>query len=98
MKIIGIAMALPGVTQAQIALYIADEARVAWDLYAQGVIRENYTRTDRPGVVTVFECASVAEVEQVCQVFPLVQAGLIGFEFMPVGYFKPWAGNLTAQP
>ena len=94
MKIIGIATAKPGVTQDQLKPFMKDEAREAWRLYQADVIRENYTRTDHPGVVTIFECASVADAERICQAFPLVREGLIDFEFIPVGYFQPWAGNL----
>ena len=96
MKIIGIASARPGVTQAQLAPHMAAEAREAWRLYQADVIRENYTRTDHPGVVTVFECESVDAAKEVCKAFPLVREGLIDLEFIPVGFFKPWAGNLAS--
>ena len=98
MKIIGIATARPGVTQEQLKPHMEAEAKEAWRLYEADIIRENYTRTDHPGVVTVFECESVAQAEQICKGFPLVREGLIDFEFIPLGYFKPWAGNLGGKP
>ena len=94
MKIIGIATARPGITQEQLKQFMAAEAKEAWRLYEGDVIRENYSRTDQPGVVTIVECASIQEAERVCQGFPLVREGLIDFQFISVGFFKPWAGNL----
>lgn len=84
-----------GVSQQQIGELMRDEASRAWELYEQNIIREIYVLQDRPGVVTVFECASLDEVKQISQSFPLVQKGLIEFDFMVLGPFTNYAKLFT---
>jgi hypothetical protein len=97
MKIIAYDRVKPGVTLEQIRPHLKKEARHAWDLYERGIIRENYMRTDQPGAVVVLECADVAEAKRLFADLPLVQAGLIEFEFMPVGAFTPWGGLFAPE-
>ncbi len=97
MKIIGFDHVKPGVTLEQIRPYLKAEARHAWELYKQGILRENYMRTDKPGAVVVLECQDVAEAERLFADLPLVKAGLIAFEFMPVGAFTPWEGLFAPE-
>jgi hypothetical protein len=94
-KIIAYDRVMPGVTLEQIRPHLKQEARHAWDLYEKGIIRENYLRTDKPGAVVVLECADVDEARRLFADLPLVQAGLIEFEFMPVGAFTPWGALFT---
>jgi hypothetical protein len=51
-----------------------------WRLWKAGIVRENYARADLPGVVIVFECASVDEAKRHIADFPLTRAGLIEWE------------------
>ncbi|QDU66742.1 YciI family protein [Engelhardtia mirabilis] len=80
----------PGVTLEQVAPLLKQEARHAWELYKQGVIRENYLRTDKPGALIVMEVDSVEQARSITDTFPLVKAGLIEFRFIPVGAFTPY--------
>jgi hypothetical protein len=89
MKIIAYDHILPGASLDKIQPLLREEVAHAWELWKAGIIRENYSRTDRPGAVIVFECASVEEARGYVNQFPLVKAGLTEFDFIPVGAFTP---------
>jgi muconolactone delta-isomerase len=64
--------------------HLKAEAARAWELYQAGVFRELYFRQDRPEAVLILECADVEEAEDVLSTLPLVKAGLITFEIIPL--------------
>ncbi|HUE99586.1 MAG TPA: muconolactone Delta-isomerase family protein [Anaerolineales bacterium] len=68
----------------QFTPHIKAEARRAWELYQSGTIRELYFRADRSEAVLILECADVSEAQQTLASLPLVQAGLIRFEIIPL--------------
>jgi len=96
MKIIAVDRILPTATEEKIRNVVIQEAMHTWTLYSKDVIREMYFRKDRPGVVLVLECANAAEARQLLSTFPLVTAGVIEFEVIPVGYFVPF-GTLISK-
>jgi muconolactone delta-isomerase len=65
------------------------EARRAWELQQADVIREIYFRADRPNGVLVLEVPDLAEARRVIDSLPLVAAGLIDFDLVPL---KPYPG------
>jgi len=65
------------------------EARRAWELYQQDVLREIYFRADRPNGVLVLEVPDLAAARAVIDSLPLVAAGLIDFDLVPL---KPYPG------
>jgi hypothetical protein len=69
------------------------EARQVWDLYQAGVIREMYFRADRPNGVLVLEVPDPAAAREAVDSLPLVAAGLIDFDLVPL---KPYSG--VARP
>ncbi len=89
-KIVAIDHLLPGATEAKVMALMKEEAELAWRYMKAGVIRENYLRQDGKGAMAVLECSSVAEARSIMNSFPLVKAGLIEFEFIPLGTFTPW--------
>ena len=91
-KVIGVTRTLPGVSPEQMLPHMQAEAQLAWDLYREGRISENYMRTDGGGALTIFNCRTVEEAKAIGDQFPLVQAGYISFEYLPVGAFTPWQG------
>ena len=97
MKIFAYDVAKPGVELNQIEPLLKKEAHHAWELYKKGIVRELYFRTDRPGVVLVLECKDVEEAREFTNELPLVQAGLIEFNFIPVGAFVPWESLFTEK-
>jgi len=60
------------------------EARRVWELQQSGTLREIYFRQDQSTAVLVLECESVAEAQKELGSLPLVQAGLITFEIIPL--------------
>lgn len=84
MKILAIEKDVPGLTPTRFKPYLREEALRVWELYQAGVIRELYFRQDRPDAVLVLECANAAEARRVLDSLPLVKAGLIAFELLPL--------------
>jgi muconolactone delta-isomerase len=60
------------------------EARAVWNLQQQGIVREVYFRADRHEAVLMLECADIAEAQAHLAALPLVQAGLITFDVIPL--------------
>jgi hypothetical protein len=85
MKIIAYDNFKPNVTLEDLKPYLRDEVSNVWRLWKAGVVRENYARADVGGVVIVFECKDVAEVQQYIADFPLTKAGLIEWQYIPLG-------------
>ena len=84
MKILAMEVETGGVKPEQYASYLKDEARIVWELYQSGVIRELYFRADRPEAVLILECRDEDEAQQTLKSLPLVQAGLIRFDVIPL--------------
>ena len=90
MKILAMEKAVPGVAAAAFTpeLLKAEAARV-WELQQLGALREIWFRQDRSDAVLVLECADAAEAQRTLAALPLVAAGLIAFEVIPL---KPYPG------
>jgi hypothetical protein len=91
MKLLAIEHEMPGKTAADFAPHLRAEAQRVWVLSQAGVIRESYFRADRDEAVLVLECAGVEEAEEVLGSLPLVQAGLIQFEVIPLKAYPGFA-------
>ena len=64
--------------------HLKAEATRVWELYHAGTIRELYFRADREEAILVLECADEREATQALNTLPLVKAGLIGFDVIPL--------------
>ncbi len=98
MKILAIEHEIPGVPdEAFTAPLSKAEAARAWALHQEGVIRELYFWADRHEAVLILECADADEARAVLDTLPLVQAGLIAFEVIPLvaypGFARLFAGE-----
>jgi muconolactone delta-isomerase len=94
MRILAIERPVDGVTDDDFTPELgAAEARRAWDLQQAGVIRELYFRADESAAVLVLECTDVAEAEGALATLPMVAAGLIRFELVPLRAY-PGFGRL----
>jgi hypothetical protein len=65
------------------------EARTVWDLCQGDVLREVYYRADRSDAVLVFEVPDMAVARAAIDSLPLVAAGLIDFDLVPL---RPYPG------
>ena len=84
MKILALEQDIPGVKDEQFYPHLNDEAARVWELYQAGVLREIYFRQDRSNAVLVLECSDVGEARGLLETLPLVRAGLIDFEIIPL--------------
>jgi muconolactone delta-isomerase len=84
LKILALEKEIPNTTSEQFTTYLKAEAARAWELYKSGQLREFYFRQDRKEAVLVLECADVIEAHKLLGTLPLVQAGLITFEVIPL--------------
>jgi muconolactone delta-isomerase len=89
MKILALEQEVPGTTAAAFTPHSRAEAARVWELQQSGVLREIFFRADRPDAVLILECADAGEAERVLATLPLVQAGLITFDIIPL---KPYPG------
>lgn len=84
MKILAMEVEKEGVKPEQYPPHLQAEARRVWDLYQSGIIRELYFRADRSEAVLILECGDALEAKQIIETLPLVQAGLITFDVIPL--------------
>ena len=95
-KILAIEQELPDVTAGQFDPYLEAEAARVWELYQSGLIRELYFDRDAHRAVLMLECPDEIEAQHALQTLPLVQAGLINFEVIPLIPYSGF-GRLFAQ-
>ena len=84
MRVIAFDRFRPGVTMETIQPLLAEEVANVWNLWKQGVVRENYARADEPGVVIVFEVEDVATAQALVAEFPMTKAGYLEWSFVPL--------------
>ncbi len=84
MKILAMEIETAGITPEQFGPHLKAEAGRVWELYQKGLIRELYFRADRSEAVLILECENISEARQTLESLPLVQAGLISFEVIPL--------------
>ncbi len=88
MKILVLPKPTEGVSREELLSHAAAEIQAVWELYAQGICREFYTRTDQSGrVVLMFECATMEAAKEALATLPFVQLDLIDFDLIPLAPF-----------
>ena len=96
MKILAMEVEVEGIRPRQYEPHLKAEAQRVWELYQNGVIRELYFRADRSEAVLMLECTNMDEAKQILESLPLVKAGLITFEVIPLvpypGFARLFAG------
>lgn len=81
MKILAFEKEMPGVTDSKYTPYLEAEARKAWELQQEGLIRELYF-TDDHCAVLILEARDKAHAREIVDQLPLVQQKLIDFDLM----------------
>ena len=84
MKLLALEHEVDGTTPDVFQPLLKAEAQRVWQLQQAGVLREVYFRQDQATAVLVLECENVAEAQKDLGSLPLVQAGLITFEIIPL--------------
>jgi muconolactone delta-isomerase len=89
MRILAIEKASLEISADQFLPFLKAEAARAWELYQAGILRELYFRADRKEAVLLMECSTLDEAESALASLPLVEAGLISFDIIPL---RPYPG------
>jgi muconolactone delta-isomerase len=84
MKFLALEKELPGSSAKAFQLLLKAEAQRIWELQQAGVIREIYFNSNRHTAVIMLECPDSAEAGRTLATLPLVTAGLIAFELIPL--------------
>jgi len=85
MQILAIEKEVAGITESDFEPHLKRaEAVSVWELHQAGVFRELYFREDWPGAVLMLECEDVEAAREVLNTLPMVQAGLIAFDVIPL--------------
>lgn len=90
MKILAIEKELPDVLSSDYAPHLEAEARKAWELHQQGLIRELYF-TDDHCAVLMLEARDKAHAREIVNQLPLVQQKLIDFELLALTAYPGFA-------
>jgi len=97
MKILVLPRPIEGVAREEMLQHAAEEIQAVWELYAQGICREFYTRANEPGrVVLMFESASVEAAKEALATLPFARLHLIDFDVIPLAPF-PRVGSAFQQ-
>ena len=79
---------IEGVSREELLQHSAEEIQAVWQLYAQGICREFYTRANEPGrVVMMFESENVEASKEALATLPFVKLHLIDFDLIPLAPF-----------
>src|SRR5579864_620402 len=88
MKILVMPKPREGVAREKLLQHADAEIQAVWELYAQGICREFYTRANEPGrVVLMFECATLEAAKEALATLPFAQLHLIDFDLIPLAPF-----------
>jgi len=85
MKMLALEREVPGVVDAEFTPeLLRSEAEMAWRLHMGGILREVYFSADKREAVLILECSTVEEARASLAELPLVRAGLIAFDVIPL--------------
>ncbi len=88
MKILVLPRRREGVPLETMQPHFNAEVQAVWDLYAQGVVRELYTRADQPGAaILTVESPSVDDARKTLAKLPLVELNMLDLDFIPLAPF-----------
>jgi hypothetical protein len=91
MKLLALEKEIPGTPPGAFQPVLKAEARSIWDLQQSGTLREIYFREDTHTAVLVLECTDMEAARHLLATLPLVQAGLIAFDLIPLMPYNGFA-------
>jgi muconolactone delta-isomerase len=89
MKILALEKETKQTQQNKFDPYLQDEAAKVYELYLSGIIRELYFHETEHTAILILECSDANEAQKVLSELPLVKAGLITFDLIPL---VPYSG------
>jgi len=90
MKILAIEKEMPGVADSDYKPWLETEARKAWELHQEGLIRELYF-TDEHCAVLVLEVRDKTHAREIIGQLPLVKQKLIDFDLLALTAYPGFA-------
>ncbi len=84
MQTLAIEREVPGCNPDYFHPHLKAEAQKIWDLQQYGFVREIWFNALDHTAVIILECESIEEARAQLQWLPLVQAGLITFDLLPL--------------
>ncbi|HEY4065809.1 MAG TPA: hypothetical protein VGM74_02850 [Burkholderiaceae bacterium] len=97
MKVFAIGTFSKPPTPEQRAEFMPKEVPNTLQLYLDGKIEQFWFRQDKPGTVFLMDVASVDEAKSLIGKLPLTDAGLLMYEFMPVGPLAPLGSLIPSK-
>ena len=89
MQILAISKLVKGVTPDSIGQLGADEVKHTLESYLDGTIRNFWFQVNRPGIVFILECSDENEARKVMNELPLVVAGMMIVDLIPLQPLMP---------
>lgn len=89
MQFLLIARVVEGVSMEQVLPHVKDEAAKVWEEYTADIVRSIHYIADMSGAVLMCEAASLQAMQEIAAQFPMVQAGVLKMEVLPL---KPYTG------
>ena len=89
MQILAISKKQDGATPEKMRLHLADEVKHTLEAYLDGKVRDFWFKVNGMGVVLMLETANEDEARSIIKELPLVAAGLIDFDLIPLQPLKP---------
>ena len=89
MRVLALEIERPGGSERDIQPHLVAEATEVWRLYQEGIVREAFFRADKKCAVLVLESSGIEEAKAALGRLPLVRAGLIDFDVIPL---VPYSG------
>ena len=96
MQFLMIATITPDSPKKEVVAQIRQEALAAWRLWEQEIVRSVYYKADMSGAVMIMEADSVEEIEEALDTLPMIHAGLLSTEIIPLKAYTGW-GKLFAK-
>ncbi len=96
MKILALEKEVSQTADVNMKSLLESEAKRVWELMQSNLLREIYFRADRHTAVLVFECGGTDQAQKLISSLPLVAAGLIDFELIPLAPYDGF-GRLFAE-
>ena len=88
-KILAISKIKEGATPDKMGPHLADEVKHTLEAYLDGKVRNFWFKAGRLGVVLMLESTNEEEARRVLEELPLVVAGLVDFDTIPLQPLKP---------
>jgi hypothetical protein len=89
MQILAISKKQDGTTPEKMGPHLAEEVKHTLEAYLDGKIRNFWFKVGSMGVVLMLESADEDEARSIINELPLVVAGLIDFDLIPLQSLKP---------